>query len=54
MRSNIVWPLAVSGLSWLMETEKVSDKLDINSEFMQVVAGEDVGTYNHKENVEVQ
>ena len=44
MQYILPWPLAVSGLSWLMETEKVSDSLDIDSEFMQVVAGEDAVT----------
>jgi len=49
MQYNLPWPLAVSGLSWLMETEEVSDSLDIDSEFMQVVAEEDVVTYSDKE-----
>jgi hypothetical protein len=32
-----------------METVKVSDKLDIGSEFVQVVAGENVVTYSRQE-----
>jgi len=44
MQYNLQWPLAVSGLFWLKKTEKVSDSLVIDSEFMQVVAGEDVVT----------
>lgn len=35
-----------------METEKVSDKLDIDSEFMQMVAGEYVVTYSHQKALE--
>ena len=32
-----------------MEWEKVADKMDIDPEFMQVAAGEDVVTYSQQE-----